>query len=90
MLQPITTAIKCVQMTSRAKKMAPDAKDAAGPLARTLGDADVNVRRASAAALGKIGPEAKVAVGALQSARQDGDQRVRDAATYSLAKISKP
>jgi HEAT repeat protein len=73
-----------------------DSKDATAPVARALGDVDVNVRRAAAAALGKIGPAVKETepgandvVSALRSAQRDGDQQVRDAAGYSLAKINK-
>lgn len=70
------------------QKLGPAAEQAGPGLAHTLGDSDLEVRRAAALALGNLGAAARPALAALVIAeRQDTDQTVREHAAKSLEKI---
>jgi HEAT repeat protein len=62
------------------------ALDAAGDLAKALGDGSVEVRREAALALGYCGRRAQL--GALADALEDGDWSVRQAAWVSLTNLT--
>jgi HEAT repeat protein len=65
----------------------PDARQAAGPLARTLQADCISVRRLAAAALGSIGPCAPVSIAALIEALAEDDDRIRAVVTVSLSRM---
>lgn len=63
------------------------ASEAVEPLSTLLTDAQLDVRRSAAVALGKIGPAASKASEALGKALSDPDEDVRLAATVALGQI---
>lgn len=63
------------------------AKQAVGPLAPFLKDADPAVRAAAADALGRIGSAAGVAVADVLPLTRDADRAVRQAAVFALGRI---
>lgn len=63
------------------------AKQAVGPLAPFLKDADPLVRAAAADALGRIGPAAGTAVADVLPLLKDADAAVRHAAVFALGRI---
>jgi len=70
-----------------ARALAKAGPDAVAPVARALGDRDVNVRRSAAAALGLFGADAKGASAELTAASKDEDPSVQNAAADALRQI---